>query len=406
MPWCSPLAPCPRAGSPPAEAVQRLPATGATGDEQSEEEQGSEGAGRGIGGQGEAGDRGAAKAAGAGSAGVVLVAGQAGEPRLHRGGLDLGEGGCRPAASATVRRQPRACRLPHMSRLLSCSLVVLGLTVAGRAVAAPPAIAGAFLFERDSDGATPKADASVLLTFKGNERGTIALAAVQPGETVTDTGTYSIRKGRITIQFREMVWEAKAQPFTLDACTLTLPFKAIGSTPGPGTSTWRRQDEACASPAAPSLQPFAAEETSSEHGVKTTAHLFVTKDAVRAETATTITILRFDRGLLWTLAPDQRTYSETSLPLGGPSPLSRSSELPEGCQVVGKEEVAGMECQKQECRFTVGGHDSVETYFVATELGGVVVKFVGDGTTVELSSVKLGPQAPALFEIPAGYRKE
>ena len=74
--------------------------------------------------------------------------------------------------------------------------------------------------------------------------------------------------------------------------------------------------------------------------------------------------------------------------------------------MVGKEEVAGMECQKQECRFTVGGHDSVETYFVATELGGVVVKFVGDGTTVELSSVKLGPQAPALFEIPAGYRKE
>jgi len=67
------------------------------------------------------------------------------------------------------------------------------------------------------------------------------MEAVQPGETVTDTGTFSVSGGNITINFKELEWKAAGQPFQLDGCNLTLPFKALGGSEGPGTSAWLKR---------------------------------------------------------------------------------------------------------------------------------------------------------------------
>jgi hypothetical protein len=104
-------------------------------------------------------------------------------------------------------------------------------------------LTGTFTLVKDSDGTTPKAKATVTLTFHS---GVVSVSAVQPGETVEDTGTYVVAGNLITITFKEMEWEANKQPFTFNGCTLTLPFKALSATPGPGTSTWISQEPGCA----------------------------------------------------------------------------------------------------------------------------------------------------------------
>lgn len=111
--------------------------------------------------------------------------------------------------------------------------------------AAAAGIDGTYLHARDSDGTTPKKNATVSITFKPGAGG-VSMRAVQPGETVTDSGSYSLAGDKITIRFREMEWEANRQGFAFDGCTLTLPFKALAGSPGAGTSKWLKQSPECA----------------------------------------------------------------------------------------------------------------------------------------------------------------
>ncbi|MCJ7546754.1 MAG: lipocalin family protein [Deltaproteobacteria bacterium] len=104
---------------------------------------------------------------------------------------------------------------------------------------------GTYTLVGDSDGTTLKKGAVATITFKGANTGTVSMQAKQPGETVVDTGTFSVSGSTITIQFNELDWRAEKQPFQLDDCTLVLPFRALGFTEGPGTSTWIRKDPAC-----------------------------------------------------------------------------------------------------------------------------------------------------------------
>ncbi len=125
--------------------------------------------------------------------------------------------------------------------------VALGILLVGSLLplAFGQGLQGTYVLVRDSDGTVPKKGAVVTLSFKGGNSGTLSMSAVQPGEQVADTGKYSAQAGLITIEFKEMEWEAAKQPFALAGCTLTLPFKALDGTPGPGTSTWQKQAPGC-----------------------------------------------------------------------------------------------------------------------------------------------------------------
>jgi hypothetical protein len=123
-------------------------------------------------------------------------------------------------------------------------LVALAMFVTSSiGLASAQEITGTYLLVRDSDGQTPKNNATVTITFRGGKTGTLAVSAVQPRETVTDNGRYGIIGNRITMQFDEMEWGAQSKPFSLVGCTLTLPFRAFG---GAGTSTWTKQS--CSTP--------------------------------------------------------------------------------------------------------------------------------------------------------------
>lgn len=105
---------------------------------------------------------------------------------------------------------------------------------------------GTYTLVRDSDNTSPKKNATVTMTLKGGAKGSVAMLAKQPGETVSDTGKYSVKGNLITMHFKEMEWEAAGKRFQFDGCTLILPFKALSGSPGPGTSTWLRLDPICA----------------------------------------------------------------------------------------------------------------------------------------------------------------
>jgi hypothetical protein len=121
------------------------------------------------------------------------------------------------------------------------TVTFLGLVTPAGAI---ESLDGTYLHVRDSDGTTPKDTATVSITFKPNTGG-VSMRAVQPGETVTDSGSYAVSGDTITIRFREMEWTATRQAFSFDGCTLVLPFKALSGSPGPGGSTWTKQSSQC-----------------------------------------------------------------------------------------------------------------------------------------------------------------
>jgi uncharacterized protein DUF4412 len=311
--------------------------------------------------------------------------------------------------------------IPDFRRLGLFPLLALALCSAGAAPAFAQEIAGAYLLLGDSDGTKPKTGARLELTFSGATAGAVKLFATRPGEVVRDTGTYSISDHRITIRFNEVDWAAQNQAFQFDGCTLTLPFKAVSATEGPGTSDWRKQGPECAKVASPSapattgrsqklrFNPFSADEIITEDNQRRKIRVYAAENAVRTEGEesgeTFITLMRFDRNLIWTLAPKKKTYAETAVSFGGGSAPLQEDPMEPGCSVVGEEQVGGYHCSKELCRVSIQGKNYRETRWRAKELDGLVIKYADNLRTLELENIKLGPQDPALFEIPAGYQK-
>ncbi|MBK7251642.1 MAG: tetratricopeptide repeat protein [Gammaproteobacteria bacterium] len=122
----------------------------------------------------------------------------------------------------------------HTRRILAVLLAVCGVAFASTALAANAAApTGTWRLMKDSDGKVPKPGAIVELTFRG---GSFALKAVQPGETVEDSGSVQVSGHSITLDFRTLAQGKVAGPFTLSADTLVLPFRMLSE--GPGWSMW------------------------------------------------------------------------------------------------------------------------------------------------------------------------
>lgn len=76
-------------------------------------------------------------------------------------------------------------------------------------------------------------------------------------------------------------------------------------------------------------------------------------------------------------------------------------------RLVGKEQHEGRNVEKWEMAISRPGQQPVKmVQWLDPELGGVTVKQQGpDGAGFELKNIQVGPQAPELFSVPAGYQK-
>jgi len=103
-------------------------------------------------------------------------------------------------------------------------------------------------------------------------------------------------------------------------------------------------------------------------------------------------------------------YNEMPIPAGA-QVAAGMKEMMKGVQVkqesLGSEQVGGYHCDKTRMTVTWQGVTGTTIEWTAKELNGFVVK-KQDETTGELTeykNIRLGPQDPSLFELPAGYKK-
>src|SRR4051812_33183816 len=113
------------------------------------------------------------------------------------------------------------------------------------------------------------------------------------------------------------------------------------------------------------------------------------------------------------LMPEQKMYMEMSAYGAGPGMKQRSPQVRvydptnpcaglDGttCKKVGTETVNGYPCDKWE--FT--GKEN-QTVWVSQQLHFPIKTVTQDGTTIEFTNIKQGPQDASLFTVPSGYQK-
>lgn len=124
-------------------------------------------------------------------------------------------------------------------------------------------------------------------------------------------------------------------------------------------------------------------------------------------------IMISDRSLkiAYIVMPQQKMYMEMSTDRPGPqrgpnwqaydaaSPCKTLSNTT--CEKIGTEVVDGRMCNKW--KFT--GSSSSSTVWIDQKNGIPIRTLTSDGTTMELTNIKEGPQSASLFEVPAGYQK-
>lgn len=159
------------------------------------------------------------------------------------------------------------------------------------------------------------------------------------------------------------------------------------------------------------LRPFSADQIRTLGNKTTTGKIYFTPTAVRLEGVDnkgnqSIQIMRFDRKVMWNLVPAQKMYIE----LPGASLSEWASWADEQAvqrESLGMEQVGNYHCEKFRVHVKVMGKEATSLEWDAKELDGLPVKTQDEKGTwsTEYRNVRLGPQDPSLFEIPAGYQE-
>lgn len=97
-------------------------------------------------------------------------------------------------------------------------------------------IYGTYLLIQDSDGTTPKEDATISLTLAATSA---QIHAVMPGVDMISEGSFSACQNLITISFVDFDFAADNEAFSLNDNVLILPFVVMSDLEG-GTSEWHK----------------------------------------------------------------------------------------------------------------------------------------------------------------------
>jgi len=164
------------------------------------------------------------------------------------------------------------------------------------------------------------------------------------------------------------------------------------------------------------IEEYSAEQVFKDAGGRERVHnIFVSHDKIRMEMrspmgkGSMVMIHRKDKGVTWTLFPEQKFYIESSLDkekfqkFFGEFPMDTEKED------LGTETVNGFKCRKMRVETTTSimGREikSTSTVWTSDRLDFPVRSQGKDGGVMELRDIKPGSQPSDLFEIPAGYTK-
>jgi outer membrane lipoprotein-sorting protein len=120
----------------------------------------------------------------------------------------------------------------------------------------------------------------------------------------------------------------------------------------------------------------------------------------------TVTIVRPDQKVIWFIMPLERAYVEMPLKKKLPGQFIQIPKEALAKRLVGKETVNGYETEKYEVTIRGGAGLERQTLWVAPKLGTPVKLIVKERNfSMEYKSIKEGPQADRLFNLPPGYKK-
>lgn len=161
------------------------------------------------------------------------------------------------------------------------------------------------------------------------------------------------------------------------------------------------------------FKPFSADQVFKVGARTMTGTVYATSTAMRIESQMdgrqTISIVRTDQKVVWSLLPDRKAYIELSL-----DSLNQAAALaqPPSAQNlphtnIGSEQVGTHLCDKSKVQSTSNGRTSVFVEWAARDLGGFVVKRADENGkwSIEYQNVQFKDQDQSLFEIPVGYQK-
>lgn len=118
----------------------------------------------------------------------------------------------------------------------SATSLPLGATPpSSTALSGVAALTGEYTMVGDTGGGTVNPGATITMTLSAD--GTLKFHAVQLGETVDDTGTWSLSGATMTISFQQQDLSGNG-PYTFDGTRLTIPVRFF--TAGDGSSNWTR----------------------------------------------------------------------------------------------------------------------------------------------------------------------
>ena len=157
----------------------------------------------------------------------------------------------------------------------------------------------------------------------------------------------------------------------------------------------------------------------SPKGISGTGKLYFAGQRVRMEMTaqgnTSIMISDQSRKIAYVVMPQQKMYMEMSTDRPGAqrgpdwqaydatNPCKTMQDTT--CERIGTEAVDGRMCNKWKFTSTGKNGNSSRTVWIDQNTGIPIKTLVSDGTMMELTNIKVGPQSAGLFEVPAGYQK-
>ncbi len=160
------------------------------------------------------------------------------------------------------------------------------------------------------------------------------------------------------------------------------------------------------------LRDFSADQVHIVGKRTTTGKIYASEKAIRVETALagrpSITIMRFDRKVMWILLPAQKMYMEMGDIGAGISELAfDAGGAKTQRELLGNEQVGSYHCDKYRVQIIYEGKMYTNIEWDARELNGFAVRKQGTNGewSTEYQNIHPGPQDPSLFELPSGYQK-
>lgn len=164
-------------------------------------------------------------------------------------------------------------------------------------------------------------------------------------------------------------------------------------------------------PPPPLSAEYAAEYRIESQGMVSAGRVYAAPGKERREmngpSGPLVVILRHDLRLVWTLMPPSRAYAETPAP---PPPAP-----PAPATAIGEAVIEGIPTTKYRLgpAAAAGGPDASAQGHVWLTADGIPIRIEQSGSQggrpigvmVTLKNLRIGRQDPALFEVPAGYRK-